>query len=430
MVYLLLVFLALLGATICAALLRRKAPEARPCLAGAGLGLAVALATAAAVTWLESPWGVKALLLPFQFSSSEYFHAHLVEYRPPAFDLSIFPFFWSMVGASGLLLAVRTALLGRGFKERTFVELRDFAFELFLLGGFTFLALKHQRIVFPYAIVAAFVLTGWTQAVLSRFPAESRVALPGRIAVATGILVIGAAGLQLQFSNARFGPGVDHRYHPAALLNFVESQDLPGEAYVSDAWGGAWLWHFYPQKKVFYDNRLEAYSFEFYKFVYQSIRYGEEGWQDKLDGYDVNTLVLKYSTPGEREFQQGRPNIRDLAFASPHWSLVRWDELGQVFVRSHLLSRCALPEGCVELKHFNSDTLMPANGSTDRDVEQELRLVWGRFPNPLACYALARLLVVDGKKDEGAALLKDGLARYPDNPMLLQLAVGLAKAGR
>lgn len=429
-VYLLLVFVALAGAALGAILLRPKAPEARPQLTAAVVGLAVALLTAAAVAWLESPWGVKALLLPFQFSSSEYFHQHLVEYRPPAFDLAVYPFFWTLVGASAAIGIWRTVLLVRRLKEQTYSELALYLFRLFLLGGFTLLALKHQRIVFPYALVAAFVLSGWTTVCLRHLvsaEAQSRLRQGALLAAA---LIIAAGAIHLQFTNARFGTGVDQRFHPGKLFDFVEQQGLPPEAYVSDSWGGAWLWRFYPQRKVFYDNRLEAYSFEFYKDTYQAIRYGEKGWQEMLDRYSINTLALRYSTPGERRFQQGKPNIRDLAFESSDWSLVYWDEVGQLFVRPGLLPLCVQQRGCQEWRHFNPDTLRPARGSTQAEVELELQAVWSLQPNPLACYALARLLAADGHWERAVPLLKEGLERFGDNPMLIQLAASFGEARR
>jgi hypothetical protein len=429
-IYLLLVLLALVGGAFGAALMRPRSPEARPQLTAATSGLAVALITAAAVAWLESPWGVKALLLPFQFSSSEYFHQHLVEYRPPAFDLAVYPFFWTLVIASAVIGVFRTVLLVRRLKEQTYPELALYLFRLFLLGGFTLLALKHQRIVFPYALVAAFVLAGWTAVCLRHLSAAGVPARLRQGALLAATVAIAVGAVHLQFTNARFGTGVDQRYHPGKLFDFVEQQGLPPEAYVSDSWGGAWLWRFYPHRKVFYDNRLEAYSFDFYRGTYQAIRYGEKGWQEMLDRYAINTLALRYSTPGERRFQQGKPNIRDLAFESPQWSLVYWDEVGQLFVRPGLLPLCVEQRGCQEWRHFNPDTLMPARGSTQAEVELELQAVWSLQPNPLACYALARLLAADGRWDRAVPLLKEGLERFDDNPMLLQLAASFGGAGR
>ncbi len=414
-VYLLLAMGALVAAEVTGAVLARigRGRPAPPWPLHALAAFSLALLGAALSVWLESPHGVEALLLPFRYSTDAYFHEHLVEFRPLAFDLPRFPCAWTLraLTAAGALWRGVAAWRSRDSQVRT-----EALFELLLAGGFAYLALKHQRIVFAFALASAFVLARQARALLSPL-------LSARLAwlLALVALLVGGAATARQFSAARFGPGVDDRFYPRGIFAFLDDHGLGRNTYVSDAWGGHWLWHYYPTRRVFYDNRLEAYTFDFYLHDYQAIRYGEEGWQEKLDRYAIETLVLKYSTPGERRFQEGRPNIRDLAFAAPEWRLVYWDDLGEVFVRAE---GPGCPDGPA-FRNFNPDTLLPAAGAPTRAVWRELELAWRQMPSARACYALARALRDEGLREEAAGLLKEGLARYPDHPLLLSLAASL-----
>jgi hypothetical protein len=85
---------------------------------------------------------------------------------------------------------------------------------------------------------------------------------------------------------------------------------------------------------VFFDNRLEAYSPEFARDVYQAVRYGAPGWDTLLDRYDIQFLLLRYTTPGEAAFQRGAPNVRQRLARDARYRLVHFDDVGALFVRA------------------------------------------------------------------------------------------------
>lgn len=426
-VYILLLFLSLAAAGVLAAAIHRWEPSAIKVAAVACGSFVAALVLSAIAAAIESPWGIEALTLPFRFSTNAYFHAHLVEFRPPPFNLEVFPFYWLLLASgAGFFLAQ----LFRAFNnQRSNSGWFRLLFEGIALLGFGYLSLKHQRIVFPFALVAGFVLAGWSSELVALRPMDAsrpRRWVSGLAAVVA--VVVAAAGGYVQFSSARPGVGVDDRYYPGRIFDFISTHQLPGEAYVSDGWGGQWLWRFYPERRVFYDNRLEAYSFEFFRGQYQSIRYGEEGWQEKLENHDIDMLVLKYSTAGERRFQEGRPNIRDLAFESAAWKLVYWDDLGEVFVRAKAgYTGC---ESCTEYRAFNPDSLSPASGVDPGVLVAELTSVWNENPSARSCFALSMAILDQGNVGAAVAVLKDGLARFPDSPLLLRLAGAMTKESR
>jgi len=298
--------------------------------------------------------------------------------------------------------------------------LRTTLFDLFVAAGFAALVLRHQRIAYEFAMVAGFVLARWSAPVFARLTSRRFASC----LVVSAALAMGAGAMFLQFSNARFGLGLDDRYYPQGLFRFVREHKLPGEVYVSDGWGGQWLWEFYPERRVFYDNRLEAYSFEFFRDQYQSIRYGEEGWQEKLDSFGVKALMLRYTTLREREFQNFQPNVRDLAFLSPRWKLVHWDDLGMIFVSAAAEGACA---DCAHYSHFNPDAFDARPGAADEDVTRELERAWAEMPSARACFVLALRRIESGDEAGALSLVAEGLAGFPDDPLLASLAVKLAQ---
>ncbi len=117
------------------------------------------------------------------------------------------------------------------------------------------------------------------------------------------------------------------------MFAFIADQKLVGPAFVSDGWAGPFLGVFYPGERAFFDPRFEAYSPGFVRDVYRSIRYGDPGWDEQLDRYGVQMVLLKYTTPGERARQHGHDNLRQLLVRDPRWALVGFGDTGELFVR-------------------------------------------------------------------------------------------------
>lgn len=366
-------------------------------------------AASALLLTLANPYGVEVLLLPFRFSTDTWFHAHLVEYRPPPFLPALFPGLWGALFLGGVVLAgsalVRARRGGLGGAH---------VFGLLALGAYSWLVLKHQRIMYPYALVAAYVAAPWTDDLITLLRGRARRVAVG-VVVAVAVALSGYS-LHLWATHGSPGFGLDERHHPARLLDFVESEGLPDPTFVSDAWGGTWLWAFYPERRAFVDNRLEAYPFEFYKEVYQSIRYGEEGWEEKLAGYGVKTAIFKYGTKGELHFLEGRPSIRQRMLEDEDWRLVYWDDLGQVFVR-----RDAVPPGCdrcTDTRHFDPDR-MEGSRPTIHLVAGEAREVLEKSgPSVRAYTALIMGHWVMGERNQAVLILDEALEAFPGNAEL------------
>jgi tetratricopeptide (TPR) repeat protein len=129
----------------------------------------------------------------------------------------------------------------------------------------------------------------------------------------------------VQGERFRFGFGIDSRSTPLGAFRFIEENDLPGEVWNEDAWGGAFLWRFWPERRNFIDNRLGVFDEPFFLNVYIPVRDAHPQWQFILDHYGINTLLM--------ELNEKPIGIQEAAFQSHRWALVYWDDQSLLYVR-------------------------------------------------------------------------------------------------
>jgi hypothetical protein len=270
------------------------------------------LALGALALALYHPWGARVLEFPFEMARHRYWHEHLVEFRH-TYQLPFAP-----LAAYWLWLAlVALVLIARRGQPRPGVWCCSAAYAL--------ISLIYARQAFAFAIVSAPLMA---TAIATQ---TARVRSP---LTAAALVVLCAIGPLYVYRDHAPGVGLSPLVWPRAQFAFIRSHALRGHAFVSDAWGGPFLGEFYPQRRVFFDNRLEAYSDGFARDVYQRIRYGEPGWDRLLDRYEIELCLLRYTTPGEARFQHGAPNVRQLLVRDPRWRLVFFDDFGELFVRA------------------------------------------------------------------------------------------------
>jgi hypothetical protein len=344
------------------------------------------------VIWLVHPTGLALLSLPDAFSNDPYLHEHLVEYRPPAFSFEFFPgLWWGLSAAWGItLISLFLDLRGKRLAASTVAA-------AVALALFSHLVLKHQRVMLVFGVAVAFFLVVPTGRLLQRirWPVVGHALGVGLV---VACLLLSARTFALWKDNTQFGFGLDSSQYPEALFAFVEENDLPERAYVSDSWGGWWLWEYYPRRKVFYDNRLEAYPSKFFREEYQAIRYAEAGWREKLDSYQVDMVVMRYSTLEERDFRNGKPSVRETLLLEPDWQLVYWDDLGEVFLR-----RSVVPASCgrcLDLRHYEPDTQRSKTVDIPALAEELRQVIRHSGPSVRAYKALLRTLKALGLDEE------------------------------
>jgi hypothetical protein len=143
-----------------------------------------------------------------------------------------------------------------------------------------------------------------------------------------------------------FGPasGLGLAPNVNVSADFVRQNNIKGPIFNNYDIGGYLIYHFYPQERVFVDNRPEAYSVEFFEKTYIPMQEKEEVWQEKLEKYNFNTIFFyrRDATPWAQPFLIRR--IED-----PDWIpvyvdgyvliLVRNNEQNQDIINNHQLPR-------------------------------------------------------------------------------------------
>jgi hypothetical protein len=253
------------------------------------------------------------LLIPFTMMRSAWFQTHVVEFFP--LPLGNFYAVWILLTLTGGALALAWL--------RNRLRLADAILFLVYAWG----TLTVNRKMLSLSVLAPSILAGHAALFLKqafpRFWRERREKLAGAILVAAMCAIVWFGFIH--GDRFRFGFGVDERSTPVGAFRFIEENALPGEVWNEDAWGGAFLWYFWPERRDFVDNRLGVFNEAFFKEVYVPVRDGWENWEEILDRYGVKTLLM--------EFTEKPIGIQERAFRSPQWVLVYWDDLSLVYVR-------------------------------------------------------------------------------------------------
>jgi hypothetical protein len=284
---------------------------------GAGWIVAVvAVASAAlavATLAIYHPYPLRVLETPFVMGSDPFLAEHLVEFRPPwRLPFEVLRGFWILaaLGAAAIAFSARRLHLA--------LSLVPVAFLL--------LALRHGRFADLFSIAMAPTLALAISAVL----VERTRALRAMICSILGALILFGAADHVNRTRFRldYGPEVFGK----GPLDFVEEEHLSGPAFLSDGWAGPFLARFYPHQRVFFFPAFDAFLPQHYR-EYMDIRYGKPGWAERLDALGVELCVLKYTSPNERRYQGGEPNLRQHLARDARWALLYFDDLGEIFVR-------------------------------------------------------------------------------------------------
>lgn len=350
------------------------------------------------------PNGPRILWIPFTMASDTYLAKHLVEFRTP----------WSF--APGMLLAYwvfLATLIAAVIANARGVH----ATWLLLVLVYALFSLRFVRMAFAFGVVAAPCLALWLDRV--RVPALAEI----RPSVRTAALIALACGAPLYvYRDHEPGFGFAPRVWPLAHYRFIREHTLRGHAFVSDAWAGTFLGFFYPERKTFFDDRLDAFSPEFMQ-TYQDIRYAKPGWDRQLERYAVEIVLLRYTTPGEAAFQHKKPNLRQRLAADERYTLVRFDDDGELFVRTHG-ANAAFAERFA-LRGVDPDRRQFIPPIAERAPALQRTIERGeRSATLFGMTALA--LAAHGDTALADALARDAEAMAPGDPWLAQLRQRLA----
>jgi hypothetical protein len=379
--------------------------------AAGGLG-----AGALALT-IYHPWGARVLLFPLQMASHAYWGEHLVEFRHAwALPASSLAAYWVWLALAVLVLGanVRRCHLG--------LLLASLAYAV--------LSLRYARMIYAFVLVSAPLMAASIETLLQRrqLAAAGRAGPQRQIAQPTSRLalvllpLLACLGPAYVYRDHTPGFGLSPLVWPLQHFAFIRAHALRGRAFVSDAWAGAFLGMFYPERQAFFDGRLEAYSDHFAREVYQRIRYGQPGWDRLLDQYRIEFVLLRYTSEQEGRLQGGQDNLRQKLAADPRFSLVNFDDVGELFVRragenAAVAATYAIPGVDPDRRRFLSrpagaaPALLHAAQSGNRSA---------------TLLGLAALALVDyGDEHDATALADAALAAAPDDAWVMGLKARL-----
>jgi hypothetical protein len=88
----------------------------------------------------------------------------------------------------------------------------------------------------------------------------------------------------------------DPKSYPAGAVAMLR-KDLGARIFSHDEWGDYLIWSLYPSHRVFVDGRSDFYGDDFEEKYYIDVINVKAGWQERLDRFAVNTILLPPTLP-------------------------------------------------------------------------------------------------------------------------------------
>ncbi len=285
---------------------------------------------ASGVACLFNPRGPGIITYLGSMSQSPVIQNLVWEWRPPSFDTLHGSIFLTCL----LLSAVILALSPR----------RPDLFQVLTFFAFAGLGLKTSRGIVWFGMVMAPVLAGHLAALIdqARHPLQKtpRLSRHGRLSAlppSTGSLALNyflagaiVSGVLLSlpwFKDLLLFPenkaGLISSETPVEATRFLLKEQWPGKLFHAQAFGSYLIWAAQPDYPVFVDPRIELYPPRIW-LDYLSISEAQCDWEQRLEQYGVNTLMLN---PKEQSA------LVRAASESPNWKQVYQDPYAVIFVR-------------------------------------------------------------------------------------------------
>ncbi len=254
--------------------------------------LALAALVSGAVIPLN-PNGLQMLAYPFRTVGIAVLQEFIAEWQSPNFhEFFLHPFIW-------LLLAALTAF-GLSGRRADFTDLT-------LVALFAYMSLLAVRNIPLFALVTAPVIVRYSSAAWERWRGTAHPApppiKPGLMAAMNWFIVLLLVGMALvrmaQSSSLAANEADQAGYLPVNAVAYLREAAPPGPIFNNYNWGGYLIWAL-PQYPVFVDGRTDLFDDDFLR-QYLAIYLGEEGWQEKLDSFDINLILIEPDSGLARE---------------------------------------------------------------------------------------------------------------------------------
>lgn len=143
-----------------------------------------------------------------------------------------------------------------------------------------------------------------------------------------------------------FGIGVTPNAERSA--QFFKDNNIKGPIFNDTDVGSYLIYHFFPEEKVFTDNRFgDAYSASFFRTIYNPMIKDEDRWKEALAKYDFNVIFF-YQYDGGEEVR----NFLFRRFYDPEWVLVYTDNYNVIFVRNNSLNQEVIQKYGITLENM------------------------------------------------------------------------------
>jgi hypothetical protein len=244
--------------------------------------LLVGSAIALGATFVN-PYGLSLVLFPIDLLRRGDILRHIVEWASPDFH--------SVRGQSFILwVVVFAVVLARGAHR---VSRRDLTVALPFLA-LALWALRNVALAplvcLPIAARAVAVDPADPRSEQSK-AGERRTSLGWALAL---VLVVVATSLGIRASGE---PNFALQSYPVAAMNAVQHQGLLGKRLLTDdADAGYVILAYYPQQKVFIDDRYDMYPRPVINSFF-ALEQGDPGWSKQLDHYGVDVVVWRRQKP-------------------------------------------------------------------------------------------------------------------------------------
>ncbi|MBU4561434.1 tetratricopeptide repeat protein [bacterium] len=370
-------------------------------LSGKELRLLFIITFLVILTSLVNVYGYQALSYSFQLTGKEIFMERVSEWRPIDFSKIFYPY-WIMFGLTILALIL----------SRRKIDFTDLV--LFLVASC--LSLSSRRHIELFVIFTSPILAKHLDIIFKKrmtfrpktwlFPASLTIL----------ILIVTWTAIHLP-SQLR----IKERLFPDKAVNFIEKNNLSGNLFNPSGWGGYLIWKSYPECKVFIDGRCLVYGERIYE-EYGAIFRGESAWENLLDRYRVNLVLIDYSG------KHSRPNLRDRLWEDRDWRLIYWDDNTLLYIKN-------LPQNQALIHRFGYHFLNPDGERIDvekiEQVIKELKRKLIEDPSSfLAHHLLGMTYGEEGELDLAIEEFQEALKLGPDDATIhSNLAVAYFKKG-
>ena len=302
--------------------------------------VAATLATIAAT--LLNPYTYEILAFPFRLIGQKTYMENIFEWMP-LWRLKGFYLFWIFL----FLTLTAVFFSWRNLQPSDILQLLVFVILAFLA----------QRHIELFVIIATPILARHITLDLKKALSDKTLLWGvemrplGHLINLAAILLLVFAGIWVIFPRrSAFGLGVRSRLYPEKAADFIKQARITGRMYNEYEWGGYLIWRFFPQRKVFMDGRTVVYGEDLYQ-DWTKISEGRKHWQETLDKYGVNFLIINY--------QKDRPAS---FWEEERWVPIYWDDYTLVAIRDAPENRSLIEKYDARL---TSPTIFPRNLSRD-----------------------------------------------------------------